>query len=98
MDHSTHIRLDDAEITESVLSGAPVYGPGDEKIGHIDHMHGAGRHAQVIVDVGGFLGIGAKPVRLQIADLDLMRDGNGKVHATTTWTKDQLKALPDHHH
>jgi hypothetical protein len=26
-----------------------------------------------------------------------MRDEDGNVHALTTWTKDQLKQMPEHH-
>ena len=43
---------------------------------------------------GGFLGIGAKPVAVSASDLDFMRDEDGDVHAT--WTKDQLKGMPEH--
>jgi hypothetical protein len=31
------------------------------------------------------------------SELDLMRDEDGTVHAVTTWTKDQLKQMPEHH-
>lgn len=96
MDHSAHERLGPGELTEAVLSGATVYGPGNEKIGSIAHLHGAGNDASVVIDVGGFLGIGAKPVALAISRLDFMRDEDGEVHATTTMTKDDLKALPEH--
>ena len=51
-----------------------------------------------IIDVGGFLGIGAKPVAVPLTDLEFMRDEDGEVHAVTTWTKDQLKDMPEHHH
>jgi hypothetical protein len=30
--------------------------------------------------------------------LNFMRDEEGTVHATTAMTKDQAKALPEHHH
>lgn len=58
----------------------------------MDHLHGS----TAIIDVGGFLGIGAKPVAVPLADLDFMRDDDGDVHAITTWTKDQLKEMPEH--
>ncbi|MCV2445730.1 MULTISPECIES: hypothetical protein [Paracoccus] len=98
MDHSHHIRLQEQELTPDTLTGATIYGPGDEKIGHVAHVHGNGREAQVIIDVGGFLGIGAKPVGILARELDFMRDTEGTVHAVTRWTKDELKALPEHHH
>ena len=98
MDHSKHIPLRSDELTETNLNGATVYGPDDSKIGSVAHLHSASANAQVIVDVGGFLGIGAKPVALDVSRLNLMRDESGNVHATSPMTNDQLKDLPEHHH
>ena len=98
MDHKLHSPLDATEINESNLIGAVIYGPQDERIGTVAHVHGMGPATQVIVDVGGFLGIGAKPVSLDANRLNFMRDESGQVHATTTWTKEQVKDLPEHHH
>lgn len=96
MDHSNHIRLSATELTADTLDGATIYGPGDEKIGSVSHVHGSGPSTQVVIDVGGFLGIGAKPVAISASDLEFMRDEDGDVHAVTSWTKDQLKAMPEH--
>ena len=98
MDHSTHTRLADAELIEATLIDAVVYGPDDMKIGTVSHLHGVGAVSQVIVDVGGFLGIGAKPVALMTNQLAFMRDDMGTVHATSDWTKDEIRQLPEHHH
>ncbi|MET3793232.1 PRC-barrel domain containing protein [Aquamicrobium terrae] len=92
MDHSKHVRLTSSELTPEVLEGATIYGPDDETIGSVSHLHGS----QVVIDVGGFLGIGAKPVAVDARELDFMRDEDGDVHAVTTWTKDQLKEMPEH--
>ncbi len=98
MDHTNHIPLRAEEINHANIEGANVYGPDDHNIGSVSHFHGNGASAQVVVDVGGFLGIGAKPVGLLVGNLNFMRDENGKVHATTAMTKDQLKDLPEHKH
>lgn len=92
MDHTNHVRLDPSELIPANLEGATVYGADDDKVGTVDHLHGS----TAIIDVGGFLGIGAKPVAVPLADLDFMRDDDGDVHAITTWTKDQLKEMPEH--
>jgi hypothetical protein len=92
MDHTNHVRLTTDELTPSILEGATIYGPDNEKIGSVSHVHGS----EVVIDVGGFLGIGAKPVSVSAADLDFMRDEDGDVHAVTSWTKDQLKEMPEH--
>lgn len=98
MDHSNHVRLTSGELTEANLEGATIYGPDDETIGSVSHLHGTGPTAQAVIDVGGFLGIGAKPVAVPIGQLGFMRDEGGSVHAVTTWTKDQLKEMPEHRH
>ncbi len=82
MDHSKHTPLRPDELNASNVEGANVYGPDDNDI-------------QAVVDVGGFLGLGAKPVALAVSSLNFMRDENGKIHATTAMTKDQLKDLPE---
>ncbi|CTQ32122.1 PRC-barrel domain-containing protein [Jannaschia rubra] len=97
MDHSKHMPLRPDEMTEANLKGANVYGPDDHDIGTVSHLHGSGQTARAVVDVGGFLGLGAKPVALDSSRLNFMRDENGKVHATTMMTKDELKNLPEHH-
>lgn len=98
MDHSKHTPLRPDELTSATVEGANVYGPDDSHIGDVSHFHGAGQNAQAVVDVGGFLGLGAKPVALNVSSLNFMRDENGKVHATTAMTKDELKNLPEHKH
>lgn len=92
MDHTKHIRLAPTQLTPEILEGATIYGPGDEKVGSVSHLHGL----QVIVDVGGFLGIGAKPVAVPMSELEFMRNEDGDVHAVTNWTKDRLKEMPEH--
>jgi hypothetical protein len=98
MDHSDHVRLATSELTSAILEGATIYGADDHKVGTVDRVHGAGAGSQAIIDVGGFLGIGAKPVAVPLTDLDFMRDEDGDVHAVTSWTKDQLKEMPEHRH
>lgn len=98
MDHSTHTPLAPQDITADILTGAPIYGADDNKIGTISHLHGDGVAASVVIDVGGFLGIGSKPVLVSVDEISLMRDEDGVVHGVTGWTKEQLKELPEHRH
>jgi PRC-barrel domain len=98
LDHSAHRPLASGELTEANLVDAVIYGPDDEKVGTVSHVHGMGQTSEVIVDVGGFLGIGAKPVALATTRLKFMRDESGSIHATTSMTRDEAKALPEHHH
>ncbi len=98
MDHSKHTRLRPEELSADTVEGATIYGPEDHSIGTVAHLHGTGPTAEAVVDVGGFLGIGAKSVGLSVSNLNFMRDEQGTVHATTVMTKDDLKRLPEHSH
>ena len=97
MDHSSHVRLSSTEYNPTMLEGAKIYDADDHEVGTVSHVHGSGPESEIIIDVGGFLGIGAKPVAFPASQLDFMRDPNGDVHAVTNWTKDELKELPEHH-
>jgi hypothetical protein len=55
-----------------------------------------GTASQVVIDVGGFLGLGSRRVMMPAKDLIFMRDDNGSVHGLTSWTKDEVLALPEH--
>jgi hypothetical protein len=98
MDNTLHPRLEAAELNAENLVGAKIYDTNDRTVGTISHLHGHSGDAQVVVDVGGFLGIGATPVALRLDQLDIMRDGNGVVHAITRMTRAQVEDLPEHHH
>lgn len=68
----------------------------DHKVGKFDHIHGAGAGGFSVSDVGGFLGIGSNPVAVPVSDIGFMRDEDGDVHAFTSWTKDELKQMPEY--
>lgn len=67
------------DMTAEDLSGAPVFGLGDERIGSITDLvvTADGKISEVIVDVGGFPGLGARSVAIAFADLTIMRDDSG---------------------
>ena len=98
MDHANNVVLDAIDFTPATLMNATIYGHDAKKIGYVTHVHGMGTASQVVIDVGGFLGIGAKSVMMPVKDLTFMRDDDGRVHAMTAWTKEQVKALPEHRH
>jgi sporulation protein YlmC with PRC-barrel domain len=87
-----------AELTADNLIGTTVYGPDDSSIGSIGDiaLTAEGQVDAVIVDVGGFLGIGAKPVAVAMDNLQFMRDSGGSMYLTTDFTQDELEAAPEY--
>ncbi|WP_246098751.1 PRC-barrel domain containing protein [Paracoccus laeviglucosivorans] len=65
-------------------------------VGTVLHLHGAGAGVLVVIEVGGFLGIGTHPVAIPALDMAFMQDEAAEVHAVTNWTKEELKNMPRH--
>ena len=96
MDDAAQTPLGSDELTSGILKGAIIYGASGVVMGHVSHLHGSGAACQVIVEVGGLLGHGARPVVVGLGQLSFTRDVKGQVRAVTVWTRDQLLAMPTH--
>jgi hypothetical protein len=58
-------------------------------------MNADGQVQEAIIDVGGFLGLGEKPVIVPFNELTLMqRADGGELRAYIASTEDQLEAMP----
>lgn len=93
-DHVQH-----RDLTTADVERANVYGRDDETIGSISALKVGtdGKITHAVVDVGGFLGLGAHSVLLPFDQLAILRETNGvdvRIHLDTT--KDKLKAMPHH--
>lgn len=75
------------------MMGARVYGADDADLGEISDVlvTADGNFEAFIVDVGGFLGIGEKPIALDAAQLEVLRNEDGDLRIFTTYTEEQLK-------
>lgn len=76
--------------------GARVYGSDNSDLGEIDEviMTTNGEIQAYIIDVGGFIGIGEKPVALEAAQLEIMMTADGDMEVHTSFTEQQLKDMP----
>lgn len=98
MDRSTMTDFDEMSATAEELKGTAVYGTNDEQIGTIgDFVLGDDGKAvdAVIVDVGGFLGLGTKPVAVGFENLNFAVDANNNRYLFLNTTKEQLEAQPE---
>ncbi|MBZ9774328.1 PRC-barrel domain-containing protein [Mesorhizobium sp. CO1-1-8] len=94
IDKSTLTEMPVGEIRADDLKGTTVYGANDARVGEIgDVVLAPDKKADaVIVDVGGFLGIGEKEVAVGMDNLKFMTDKDGNKYLYTTFTKEQLEA------
>lgn len=94
-----------SELTTDELLGAPVYGTRNEWIAEVSELALGedGEIQSVIIDVGGFLGIGTKPVALPLEEVQLRVDHGGQTGAFATndlrayvpYTEEQLDAMEE---
>lgn len=96
IDKSALTEMPVGEIRGDDLKGATVYGANDAKVGEIGDvvLTPDKKTDAVIVNVGGFLGIGEKEVAVGLDNLKFMTDKDGKKYLYTTFTKEQLEAQP----
>ncbi len=81
----------------SQFIGEPVVNQAGEKIGNINDLlfDKSGRVANVVIGVGGFLGIGEKNVGVPYDALSITADANGRRVLNASLSKAQLEAAPE---
>jgi sporulation protein YlmC with PRC-barrel domain len=67
------------ELTADKLTGARVYGPNDEDVGEINRiiLDNNGQVERVVLDVGGFLGIGEHQIAVTMDELNIVKNTKG---------------------
>ena len=87
------------DLKTSEVEAATAYGCDNEAIGAVSSLNVAkdGAIAEVVIDVGGFLGVGAHSVPLPVTELTVLRRTNGadiRIHPDTT--KEKRRAMTRH--
>jgi hypothetical protein len=74
-----YMATDVEDLTTENLTGARVYGAGDEDVGEVGKLllTDDGKIDRAVIDVGGFLGLGETPVAVPMSDLTIIRSDNG---------------------
>lgn len=88
-----------AALTAEDLEGADIIDAKGETVGSVDTVKLAadGSVEGILVDVGGFLGIGAKTVLLGMAEIEVEHDPQtAEVSVTTDLTREEIKDRPAH--
>lgn len=94
IDRTTLTEIQPGELRSQELVGTTVYGKDDAKIGEVGDiaLSTDGKVDAVILDVGGFLGVGEKEVAVGMDNLAFMTDKDGNKYLYTAFTKEQLDA------
>ncbi len=87
------------DLKTSEVEGATVYGCEHEEIGTVSSLDVAtdGAITEVVIEVGGFLGVGAHSVLLPVSQLTVLRQTNGAdIYLHLETTKEELRAMTHH--
>lgn len=86
-------QINAATVSTDLLIGSEVYTSQDTNIGEVSQvLIGEDGQAQaVVVEVGGFLGFGEKPVAVAYSDLMMFETETGGLLVTAPFTKEQLE-------
>jgi sporulation protein YlmC with PRC-barrel domain len=84
-------------LTAENLTSAEVFDQRDERIGEVADLvlDDAGKITDVVIDVGGFLGIGEKRVALPMGEVEIMHaESNGALRVYVSQSEEQLEQMP----
>lgn len=91
-------KVEAKDVTAEMLEGAPVYGADNEEVGEVDRLlrKDDGQLDGVVIDVGGYLGMGERPVAFDMEELQILRedDGDDDVLIIVDSTKSALEKKP----
>ncbi|TQS73750.1 PRC-barrel domain containing protein [Rhodobacteraceae bacterium] len=96
-DAASSSSTDWSQITPADLSKKTIYGPNDESVGKVSEVltDESNQIKQVIVNVGGFLGLGAKPVALSPEQMEISQGADGlTIHIAAT--QEELEQMPEY--
>lgn len=86
------------QVTAEKLTGANVRDSTDASIAEVSDLvlTSDGQVTDVVLDVGGFLGIGARTVAIPMDRLTVAQTDSGSVRLWVDMTKEELEALPEY--
>lgn len=87
------------KLTTAEVKNSTVYGRDDERIGSISSLK-VDKHGEItdaVIEVGGFLGLGAHSVLMPFSAMTILRKADASdLRVNLETTKDKLKAMPHH--
>jgi len=102
MQREGYDRVAATDITADTLLGMTVYDVNDDSVGDVDDLilDDAGAISHVIIDFGGFLGIGSNQVSVGFDELTILRDtgtmGGTDLRIYIDATAEQVQAQPQY--
>lgn len=98
MNEKTYAAAAFTDMPRDEIVGTRVYDSNGEWIGEVNSLvEKGGEVTDAVIDVGGFLGIGEKPVAVKVSDLTVEREDQGEdFRISINATEEQLKEMPEY--
>jgi hypothetical protein len=93
-----YTQVEPRAVSVDDLKGANVYDANHENVASIDEVliSPDGNVERVLLDVGGWLGMGARTVAIDMDKLEVHRGRDGDVRVYVNMTEEELRQLPEH--
>lgn len=91
--------VEKAGLTAEELEGVRVYGPNDDDIGEISNivLTDGGQVKSLVLDIGGFLGMGEHRVEMPFEEVNILRESDGDDYrARVNASLERLKSMPNY--
>lgn len=91
--------VDYATVAATQIEGASVYDANDRIVGRVGQVlvEPDGKVSGAVVDVGGFLGIGARPVMISFGEMQILANADrSEMRIFIGDTEDQLRQRPEY--
>lgn len=87
-----------AGITADALIGADVHDVDGVRVSTVSDLvlNADGQVSHILIDVGGFLGIGARTVAVAMPEIEIETAAEGDVSLYLSMTEEQIAELPEH--
>ena len=98
IDRSAMTPVSTDQLSADNLIGRTVYGANDENIGEVSDvlLSSDNKVEGFVLDVGGFLGMGEKPVAISPQNLTILANSESELTVFTPFTEEQLKAQKEY--
>lgn len=89
--------MDMADLTADNITGSTVVGPDGDDIAEVGDilLTDDGSVDAMLIDFGGFLGLGQKRVAVGMDNIQFASDANGALFVYTNFTREQLEQQPE---
>lgn len=87
------------ELTAEMLTGTSVYGPKNQEMGEVEKvlLSNDGSVEQLVLDIGGFLGLGEHRIAVDPEEVNIVReDGGNDVRVYVDSNEEALTAQPEY--